>query len=287
MTPRSKLLGQEIRHSFTQEVAQPENAIQLERAALLIAAEEEAHARVDINECLSQIDNWGELARERISSSANGETQVEVFNRFIFEELGFAGNELDYYDPRNSYLHQVMKRRTGIPITLSIIYMAIARRAGLEVVGVGLPGHFIVRATAPDSLDHTLVDPFHGTTLEREDCQERLDEIYSGEVRLSDEHLRAARTREILVRLLTNLKTIYAGAKLYRRALSVVERILILTPGAPAEHRDRGALLAQLDRLQEAIAEAQLYLQLVPSSSDTEQVREVLKSLQRRQAEMQ
>jgi regulator of sirC expression with transglutaminase-like and TPR domain len=181
-------------------------------------------------------------------------------------------------------LHQVLDRRSGLPIALSIVYLEVGRKAGLSVDGIGLPGHFIVRAGEREGLETMLVDPFYGKTLTAEDCQGRLDEIYGGQVNLDASHLRAVTTREILVRLLMNLKSIYINAKLYRQALAVIERILLLTPSAVGEHRDRGALLAQLDRLPEAIVETQTYLNLSSHPTDQEQVREQLQTLQRKQA---
>jgi regulator of sirC expression with transglutaminase-like and TPR domain len=286
MTPASKLLACSLRRAFAEEVAKPDESIRLEYAALLIAAEDLAHKCVDVPGYISRLEAWAAAAREHIARAASGSSAAEAFNRFVFEELGMVGNQQDYYDPRNSYLNEVIDRGRGIPITLSIIYMEIGRRAGLDIEGVGMPGHFIVRVREPDvdSEDSMLVDPFHGRTLNLDDCQARLDEAYNGQVALAPEHLRAARKREILVRLLTNLKAIYARADLYRRALAAVERILILTPQAMDERRDRGALLAQLDRLPEAINETEAYLQLAPRAPDTDQVREQLKALQRRQA---
>jgi regulator of sirC expression with transglutaminase-like and TPR domain len=198
--------------------------------------------------------------------------------------MGFAGNQLDYYDPRNSFLNHVIDRRTGIPITLSILYMEVGRRAGLEVEGIGLPSHFIVRASHPDSIEGTLVDPFHGTVLSLEDCQDRLDTIYDGRVPLTKEHLRASRKREILARMLTNLKLVYVQAKMYRQALAVVERIQMVAPETTGEHRDRAALLMQLDRLAEAIAETETYLRLAPRATDADEARERLHLLQRQLA---
>jgi len=202
----------------------------------------------------------------------------------MFDDQGFHGNQTNYYDPRNSFLSAVLDRRTGIPITLSIVYLEVGRRAGLEVEGLGMPGHFIVRARESGAIEAALVDPFGGRMIDREDCQERLDELFEGNVTLTDDHLRATSGREILVRLLSNLKAIYAQAGLHRQALATVERILILAPSMVGEHRDRGALLAHLDRLPEAIWETQLYLQLAARADDAQEVKEQLHVMQRRMA---
>ena len=201
----------------------------------------------------------------------------------LFRSQRFEGNESDYYDPRNSMLHRVLERRAGIPITLSIVYIEVGRRAGLSVEGVGLPGHFIVRASEGEG-DEVLVDPFNRRVTDREECQRRLDVIYDGKVELMDEHLRAVGMRAILARVLGNLKAVYIQAQLFRRALSAVERMLLLNPHDLEERRDRGMLLAQLGRMPQAIAETQSYLNLAPDAEDAEAVREQLKKMRLRHA---
>jgi regulator of sirC expression with transglutaminase-like and TPR domain len=133
-------------------------------------------------------------------------------------------------------------------------------------------------------MEPKLVDPFHGVMLTLEDCQDRLDTVYDGLVSLSDEHLRAASTPEILVRMLRNLKAVYTRSNLYRQALSCVDRILLLTPGEASEHRDRGALLARLERFEEAVREIEFYLQAAVDAPDFTQVREQLNNIRRQQA---
>ncbi len=276
MTPARKFAVQDVRHRFAAEVAQADAMIDLAHAALLVAEEEEP--RGGVVRYLAMLEEIGREARRRIER-VDAEP-LGAFNRFIFDELGFIGNEQSYYDPRNSLLSYVLERRTGIPITLSVVYMEVGRRAGLRVEGVGLPGHFVVRASASSSETAVLVDPFHGRVIDEDDCQERLDTVYGGQVPLTGEHLAAATTREILVRMLRNLKAIYAGAKLYRQALAVVERILLVAPEAIDEHRDRGLLLGQLGRSSEAIIDLQLYLGFAHKATDAAHVREQLKRVQ-------
>jgi regulator of sirC expression with transglutaminase-like and TPR domain len=280
MTPADKLAAAGARRRFAEEVRKAEGEIDLARAALLIAAEEEP-GRCDVEEHLRLLESFGAEARARVAAGAGG--PVESLNRYLFGELGFGGNEADYYDPRNSLLNQVLARRTGIPITLSIIYMEVGRRAGLRVEGVGLPGHFVVRAGPPGG-GMVLVDPFNGKATDEEECQQRLDVIYGGQVTLGDEHLRPVGVRAILARVLGNLKGVYAQAQLYARALAAVERILLAAPHDLGERRDRGMLLGQLDRLAEAVAETQSYLNLLPEAADAEHVREQLKKMQSRLA---
>jgi regulator of sirC expression with transglutaminase-like and TPR domain len=280
MTPADKLAAAEVRGRFAAEVLQPDGAINLARAALLVGGEEEPR-RFDLDRCLALLEEMGEAARARIRSGEG--SAVEALNSYLFEGQGFTGDEADYYDPRNSMLHHVLARRKGIPITLSIVYIEVGRRAGLRVEGVGLPGHFLVRASA-DEGEGVLVDPFNRRLTDREECQKRLDVIYDGQLALREEHLRAVGVRDILARALGNLKAVYIQAQLFRRALSAVERILLLTPHDLEERRDRGMLLAQLDRFPEAIAETQNYLNLSPDASDAEAVSEQLKKMHLRQA---
>ncbi len=283
MTPSGRLAAQDARRQFAALVARPDEEIDLAHAALLVGAEEEP--RCDTARCLALLEQMGGEARARIALQHFA--PAAALNQYLFEEQGFTGNRNEYYDPRNSLLHYVLEHRTGIPLTLSVVYMEVGRRAGLQMEGIGLPGHFIVRARSSnpeEPFGNILVDPFHGKIIDEDECQQRLDVIYDGQVALTPEHLRPATTREILVRLLRNLKAIYVQAHLYRRALAVIERVLLLASGAVDERRDRGMVLAQLDRLPEAISEIQSYLQFAPGHEDVETTREQLKRLQIRLA---
>jgi regulator of sirC expression with transglutaminase-like and TPR domain len=280
MTPADKIAASEARERFAAEVSKPERWINLARAALLIGAEEEP-LFCNVNRCLARLDEMGEEARAR--ASRVGDSRIEALNRYLFKEQGFAGNQSNYYDPRNSMLHRVLERRKGIPITLSIVYAEVGRRAGLNVEGVGLPGHFIVRASEEGG-EGVLVDPFYGRVVDEDECQKRLDVIYDGRVTLGEEHLCPVGVRTTLVRVLGNLKAVYVQGQLFLRALAAVERILLLTPHDIDERRDRGMLLAQLGRLPQAIADTQSYLNLAPDASDAEAVREQLKKMQNRLA---
>ena len=278
MTPSDKLEAAEARGRFAAEVAKADAELQLARATLLVGKEEEPRA-CDVGRCLARLDEMGEEARARV---VRGDAPaVEALNRYLFDEQGFAGNAAEYYDPRNSMLHRVLERRLGIPITLSIVYMEVGRHAGLRVEGVGLPGHFVVRAYENEyEYEGTLVDPFNRRATDEEECQRRVEGIYDGAVTLGEEHMRAVGVRAILARVLGNLKAVYVQAEMFRRALAAVERILILTPHDLDERRDRGMLLAQLNRMNEAVAETQTYLNLAPNAADADSVREQLKKMQ-------
>jgi regulator of sirC expression with transglutaminase-like and TPR domain len=245
----------------------------------LIAAEERD---LDVGRYIAQLDAWGLQARDRLSLTAD--EPVEELNRFIFHDLGFRGNQGQYFDPENSFLNRVIERRTGIPITLSVIYMEVGRRAGLRVEGIGMPGHFIVRVIGSGRIGDVLIDPFNGKRLSPDECQQRLNELFAGEIQLEPEHLLAATDRQILVRLLTNLKAIYTSTGSYGQALSIVDRILLVAPSLLAERRDRGLLLAQAGRVGQAAAELERYLRFAKNASDRDRVQEELKRVNQRQA---
>jgi regulator of sirC expression with transglutaminase-like and TPR domain len=279
MTPENKLHSERIRVLFAETVAAPDESLDLARAALLIAAEE--NPRLCVDEYMDRLDQLGQEASERLAK-ANGNS-IEAFNHFIFDEHCFIGNRRDYYDPRNSFLNEVLDRRMGIPITLSLVYMEVGQRAGLKSEGIGFPGHFIVRAYSFDGLP-ALIDTFNGCRLDRDGCQGLLDNLYGGSVPLREEHLRASSRQDIVIRMLTNLKAVYTRNNMHRQAITAVDRILLITPNDPGEHRDRGAMLTHLERYAEAIEETETYLRLAPNAPDAEQVREYLHLIQRQKA---
>lgn len=279
MTPENKLHSGRIRQLFIEAVAASEESLDLARAALLIAAEE--NPRLDVCQYIERLNTLGKEAHERLKGE-NGNS-VEALNRFLFDEHCFAGNRRDYYDPRNSFLNEVIDRRKGIPITLSLVYMEVAQRAGLKAEGVCFPGHFIVRTFSHDGSPN-LIDTYNCCRLDRDGCQSLLDNLYGGSVNLRDEHLRPSSKREILVRMLTNLKAVYTRNNMHRQAVAASDRILLVTPNDAEEHRDRGALLTHLERYTEAIEETETYLRLAPNAPDAEQVREYLNLIKREQA---
>jgi regulator of sirC expression with transglutaminase-like and TPR domain len=282
MTPAGKLLAEEARRRFAALVAQPEAALDLTHAALLVAAEEQPGLAVE--QYRARLLELGFEARARVR--AHNAAPILALNDFVFNELGFTGNEERYYDPRNSLLSYVLDARHGIPITLSLVYMELGRRAGLEVEGIGLPGHFIVSVRAQSDAQSMLVDPFNRRIVDAEDCQQQLDALYDGQVPLSTEHLRRARPREILARLLRNLKAIYVRARRHKRALAAVERILLVAPAEHDERRDRGLLLAQLGRYAEAIREIEIYLRRTPDAAAAEHVQTELKKVRQQLASL-
>jgi regulator of sirC expression with transglutaminase-like and TPR domain len=268
---------------FARLVSRPEPAIDLAEAAFLIAKEE--YPDLDIAHYLSRLDAMAADVRSR---SEGVEDPLRLFTGlgdYLFREQGFRGDTENYYDPRNSFLNEVLDRRTGIPITLSTVYMEVGRRLGVRLHGVGMPGHFLVKYVGPN--EETIVDPFHGGAIvSPADCQRILDRIYGRKVTFEPRFLNPLGTRQILTRMLNNLKAIYFNHRAYARVLSVVERLLILDPHAANEVRDRGLLCCQLRRFPEAVADLEQYLKLAPGAEDAEVIRDHLRSIRQRAASM-
>ncbi len=255
----------ESRHSLTVVLSRPDGEINLAEAALLIASEE--YPDLDVPRYLKHLDDMGLALRARLADEPRPERAVMALNRYLFQEEGFHGNFEEYYDPRNSYLNDVIDRRVGIPITLSTVYMEVARRAGVLVEGVGLPGHFIVRVVWGGH--GLLVDPFHGGVLLSEaDCQERLDRIFAGRVKVERDMLAACDRREILGRMLRNLKAIFMRREDYPRALRAADLLLCVDPDSAEDLRDRGILYAALDCYGLALHDLEGYLAMNPDTPE-------------------
>ena len=266
MDPRSRLVA----------LAGTADARSLAEGAFWIAAE--AHPDLDVQHWLGRLDALGHRASERLTSEMDVDRAASAVARFLFEEEGFRGNTEDYYDPRNSFLNDVLDRRLGIPITLSVVYVAVAARAGLEAAGVGLPGHFVVRAERRGR--HRLLDPFHGgTLLDRAACEALVARVRPGGGPLDPRWLAPVTTQQIFVRMLSNLKAVYSALGDWARALAAVERILLLVPDALEEIRDRGTLHARLGQGAAAVRDWETYLQRAPAAADAGVVRDRLRAL--------
>ncbi|MBD1912463.1 MULTISPECIES: transglutaminase-like domain-containing protein [unclassified Leptolyngbya] len=274
--------GVEARQRFSQEIEQPEDEISLARAALYIAAEE--YPELDTDEYLNALDTMAAEVSERLPAERYPLKTIQALNGYLFEDLGFVGNTKDYYDPRNSYLNQVIERRTGIPITLSLVYLEVSQRIGFPMVGVGMPGHFLIRPTVNEM--EVFVDPFHhGEVLFPEDCRDRLSQIYGRPVELRAEFLQAVSPHQFLIRMLTNLKMIYLKQGDLDRTLASVERILLIAPDALSERRDRGLLYYEQGRWDDAIGDLEFYLQQVPVEQDQTTIRRILDIMYERDRE--
>jgi regulator of sirC expression with transglutaminase-like and TPR domain len=221
-----------------------------------------------------------EFARDALGCvKARGRRGLEQFNAFFFDTLGFHGNADDYYDPRNSYLNDVIERRTGIPITLSAVYCEVARRAGFRAYGVGFPGHFLVKCMIAEG--DVIVDPFNARTVSRDDCQELLNSFSPGGPPLSAEMFEIAGARDILSRMLNNLRRIHAGRGEFARAVRWVEMDIDLRPESPHNFRERGMLYVQMEEFGKALTDLEHYIRLVPSSPDLPQVREQIQLIRK------
>jgi regulator of sirC expression with transglutaminase-like and TPR domain len=257
----------------------PEARIDLARAALLVALEE--YPQLPVEGYLLRLDAWAERVRDRIDGESAPLLVLEALLATLFRgEGGVQGNRGAYYDPRNSFLNDVLDRRLGIPLTLGMVTLEVGWRLGLPLEGVNFPGHFLVRFRG-EALD-LLVDPFQGgEILFPDQAQGLLDRAYGGSVRLRPEFLRVAGRREMLHRLLLNLKSIYLNVEDPVRALAVVERILLIHPTATRQIRDRGTLLARMGRSEEALVQLEWYLEAAPEASDIPRIQALVTRLRR------
>jgi regulator of sirC expression with transglutaminase-like and TPR domain len=270
----------------------------LVHAALVIATIE--HGALDPSATVARLEAMGRGASSRLARAAavTAEARVDTLNGYFFDELGFSGNEQRYDDPRNSFINDVIERRTGIPISLSLVYIDVARRAGVTLEGVNFPGHFLVRYPARvDDLGSgrdLLIDPFHrGALLSEPDCWRLLERHLGSEAALSRDMLATADDRQILIRMLTNLKRLYVRSRSFTQALEATDLLVVLDRDSLTELRDRGLLAYQLRQFPAALRDLEHYLQAlspVPHQLDEEtrkeyeQIWEHVKSLRRRLA---
>jgi regulator of sirC expression with transglutaminase-like and TPR domain len=253
-------------------------------AAVAVAQDDEPG--LDAQGVLAQIDTLADRLRRRIPADAAPLQRLRLVNQYFFQELGFAGNVNDYYDRRNSYLSDVLHTRRGIPITLALLYIEVAGQAGLRASGVSFPGHFLVKLQLPRG--EVIIDPFTGHSLSREQLDERLVP-YRRQRGLVGEFeaplglfLQPAPPRDIIARLLHNLKEIHRSAGDLLRLLAVLERLVILLPQAWAERRDRGLASAVLGRVQPAIEDLSAYLEHCPAANDAPALQQQLAELRAR-----
>ena len=257
--------------------------LDLLEAALLVALEE--YPDLDIRREASRVRIISAEGARRVEGCTNPFARLDGLREFFFDELGFRGNSRRFSDPRNSYVNEVLNRRLGIPLTLSILFIELALAAGFETRGIGLPGHFVVRL----SLDgrNLLVDPFNrARVISQEDCRELVIQTTGRPSLFRQEALRGIDARGMLGRMLLNLKHIYVGQGDYRRALDAVERLLLIEPADQSEIRDRGFLKAHLGRPGAAIEDLESYLLGRPSAQDAESVRGRLVILRRQISQM-
>lgn len=265
---------------FAQVVGGPDEAINLAEAALLIAAEE--YRELEIEAYLVRLDEMAGTLKRRLRADISQADTVIALNRYLFDELGFAGDAANYYDARNSFLNEVLDRRRGIPITLALVYIEIGRRVGLPVHGVAFPAHFLVKCNLRDGT--VVLDPYaKGASLSFDELRRRIRALRNGAEPTKSmvaSMLVAASKREILARILRNLKGIYSHHKEWMKALTATDRIISVMPELAEEYRDRGMIYLNLECFRAALFDFQAYLKMLPVARDAETVRQKVVELQ-------
>jgi len=267
--------------------ARPDAEIDLAEAALVIAAEE--YPALDVRAYLKRVDDLAATLKRRLRRDISPADTLIALNCYLFDELGFSGNALDYYDPRNSFLNEVLDRRLGIPITLSLLYVEIGQRLGLSVRGVSFPGHFLVKCLLRDGA--VILDPYaRGVSLGLDDLRRRLNALRGGGGEVPDEAVRqmlvAAGRKEILARVLRNLRAIYLQRSDHTRALSAATRTLLLDPQGAEAYRDRAEIYDELECFRAALADYRRYLELRPRAQDAGAVRQKVAQLEQSAARL-
>ena len=261
--------------SFASLAQLPDDQIDLARAALLIASTE--YPGLDVDHQLGVLDALAAGAAYRLGGDREPMSSVNALSEYLFDEVGFRGNEEDYYDPKNSFLNEVLDRRLGIPITLSLVCIEVGKRVGIPLVGVGLPGHFIVMHRDEQDL---FIDPFYrGIMLSQEECAERIKQIAGANTPWDSRYLEPVSTREFISRLLRNLKAMYLHSQDRGRAVEMMNGLLALNPLDAPERRDRGLVLYQLRRNQEALEDLQFYLDHAPNREGTQGIHRLVSQL--------
>lgn len=258
---------------FRQAVDRAEEKIELSRAALTIALTD--YPQLDIPDYLARIDLLAAEVAGRLGPEADIYRSIAALNYVLFTQYGFHGNRDDYFNPKNSFLNEVIERKTGIPITLSVLYMEVAQRVGLRLDGVGFPGHFLVKCVGDG--EEIVIDPFNsGEIISREDIDKMLFDLYGGKVMFHNDFLASSTKKDILKRMLANLKAIYIKGNDLVRSLSALDRLVILDPTSAVDIRDRGTVYLRLECYAQAREDFETYLRLRPDAEDAMLVREQL-----------
>jgi regulator of sirC expression with transglutaminase-like and TPR domain len=267
---------------FAELTGRPDDRIDLARGALAVARLE--YPGLDVEAYLERLDA---LARgvDGARRSTDPLERLHRLREYLFVEQGFAGNREDYYDQRNSFLNDVLDRRKGIPITLSLVLIEIGKRLGLAVEGIGLPGHFIAGARLGDS--QILLDPFNaGALLTPETCQELVERVLGRKVALTPEHYAPVSARQFLARMLANLKGNYWRLEAWDLVVGVIDRLLVLDPRAAAEFRDRGHAWSNMGEVRRGLVDWERYLTEFPNAADRETVKGHLRQARQKLAQL-
>ena len=259
-----------------------DDSIPLFESALTLG--QDFYPEMDFAEQEIELDMLAQKLRQRLPTDSSQIQKLRMLNHFFFQEMAFAGNVNNYYDPDNSYIHRVIATRRGIPITLAVVYIELAQQVGLDMKGVSFPGHFLMKLSVQSG--EIVLDPMNGSSLSREELEERLEPYLERqqEQDFDDElplgaYLRAAHPREILARMLRNLKAIFMESQRWQQVLDVQERLVVLLPEEITEKRDRGLARANLGLAQAALEDLEAYLALRPHAEDAQNLREMLPDL--------
>ena len=263
-----------FRTLFSQIVQQPEEDIQLDRAALYLAGEE--YPEIDVSSHLAELDAFASQISFRVGYEAAPADLARAIADYLSEQEGFHGNSGEYYSPDNSFLNRVLETRTGIPITLSLVFLEVGRRLGLRCSGVGLPGHFIV--SVDDSGEY--LDHFNsGVALSTGDCRNLVEKMTGGRLEWTDEFLTPCSKHDILFRMLNNLKSVYMQNKGYGKAVGVIQRMAMISPGLPSLYQEQAWCHAQQQEYRLAIETLETYLQKADGPEDAKRVRDQINGL--------
>ncbi len=262
----------DILEQFDQLGGMPEDDIDLAWAALLIAASE--YPELDVIAQMEVLDSLAAGAAKGMGDDGDPLSSVNNLSAYLFDEVGFHGNDSEYYDPRNSYLNEVLARRMGIPITLSLVCIEVGKRLGVPLEGVGMPGHFLLRHRDEPGI---YIDPFHrGILLSEEECAQLLRDATRTAVPWDQSYLTTVSNRELIARILRNLKGIYLNQHDHQRALGIAGLAVSLQPNIIGERRDRGLIHYQLGNHQAALEDLRIYLAASPPGVDTSDVRRLV-----------
>jgi len=284
MGPRS--CSPEIIHAFTgfvrSEIA--DERLDSLRAALTFARIE--YPQLDIEAYVERVEHLAARVAAKVKEPGDPAQSIAALNEVLFQEEMFRGNTVDYYSPRNSFLNDVLDRKLGIPITLALLYLEVARRVGFPLFGVGMPGYFLLKHYEVSGRP-ILIDAFdRGAIVTEEDCQKKLNRMYSGQLVLQPEFLMPVTRRQMLTRMLNNLKTIYRSQRNFRRAVQIVDLVLVIYPRSPEDVKQRAVLRYNVDDLSGALKDFEDYVKMSPDASDTEEIRQTALSLRRSMAMM-
>ena len=260
---------------FVRMAGLPDDEIDLAQAAFLIAAME--YPGLDLDHQFGLLDTMSSGVSGRLDASRDPLFCVNTLSEYLFDEMGFQGNLDDYYDPRNSFLNEVLSRRLGIPITLSLVCIEVGKRLDIPLLGVSMPGHFLLRHKEEEDL---FIDPFNkGILLSEQECAQRLQEVTQANVPWDSRYLAPVSSRDFVARILRNLKNIYMQREDHGRAIMTIDRLIVLQPEATQERRDRGIVRYNSGLHEEALEDLTVYLDSDPVGGDVEVVEQLVRHL--------